>query len=224
MSDDIKKKVRKFIKTERLTTVNNQSLSSAASRLGYTIVYYSRGVNATDVETLISEFHLEGLVKTSNGFLYTSGDYRLIFLNSDLSNDEKTIVLSHEIGHIVCKHLHSDQGIGFDVREEYEANEFSHYLLNPTSLQKIGQTASNHKKTLIAIMLVLTLLIGGIVTSSVVKKHNSYYGEYYITPTGTKYHKKDCVFVKNKNNVRRLTKEEFESGDYTPCEMCLPEE
>lgn len=222
MSDDIRKKVCRFIKDQRLSTVSFQSLSTAAGRLGYTIIYYSRGKNTPETETLISEFQLAVPVKTTNGFLYSNGDYRLIFINQDLADEEKKIVLSHELGHIVCKHLHSGQGIGFDVREEYEANEFSHFLLNPSVTQKTRQSAASHKKAVIAIILTVTLLIGGIVTASVIKTQKSYYGEYYVTSTGSKYHKKDCVFVKNKANVRRLTKEEFESGDYSPCEMCLP--
>ena len=34
-----------------------------------------------------------------------------------------------------------------------------------------------------------------------------------MTPTGNKYHKKDCIFIKGKTNSRRMTKEEFESKD-----------
>ena len=39
---------------------------------------------------------------------------------------------------------------------------------------------------------------------------------------GNKYHEKDCIFVKDKTNVHRMTEEEFESGEYEPCRICLP--
>ena len=50
---------------------------------------------------------------------------------------------------------------------------------------------------------------------------NVYYGEYYVTPSGTKYHTKDCNFVSGKKNIHRLTKEEYESGEYKPCQICI---
>ena len=222
MSHEIKKKVVLFVKSERLSSITYQSLSNAIKNLGYTIISFTRGINDNNVETLISEFHLNDLVNTSNGFIFSSGDYRLLFVNSDLSQNEKTIVLAHEIGHIVCKHVHTDQGIGFDVQDEYEANEFAHYLLNPSVSQKTATWITTHKKAVISIIVVLVLILGGTSVALTVKKQNSYYGEYYITSTGSKYHKKNCVFVKNKNDVRRLTKEEFDSGDYAPCQTCLP--
>lgn len=49
-----------------------------------------------------------------------------------------------------------------------------------------------------------------------------YYGELYITSTGNKYHEKDCIFVKHKDNVERLKIEQFENGEYEPCDICLP--
>ena len=31
-------------------------------------------------------------------------------------------------------------------------------------------------------------------------------------------------YIKDKKDVYRLTKEEFESGNYEPCQACLPDE
>jgi len=224
MSREIKKKVLAFVKTERLTSFNYTSLSNAAKNLGYTIIGFTRGINDENVATLITEFQLNDLVKTSNGFIFSYGDYRLIFINYDLSQREKAIVLAHEIGHIVCKHIHTEQDIGFNVQDEYEANEFAHYLLNPSLSRIIRIWILTHKKAVLALVIFLVFVIVGTSIALTVKTQRSYYGEYYVTSTGSKYHKKDCVFVKNKDNVKRLTKEEFESGNYTPCEMCLPDE
>ena len=46
---------------------------------------------------------------------------------------------------------------------------------------------------------------------------------YYVTPTGKKYHREDCIFIKDKKNVERLTDKEYYSGEYDPCQICLPE-
>ena len=54
------------------------------------------------------------------------------------------------------------------------------------------------------------------------EKEKHYYGTYYITESGNKYHERNCIFVKDKTNIRRMTVEEFESGEYEPCAICLP--
>ena len=102
--------------------------------------------------------------------------------------------------------------------QEHEANEFVHFVLYPTLGMKIAQRRKQIIISLSAIIAAVTIIafIGA------VNQQKTYYGEYYITETGHKYHKADCVFVKNKTNVRRLTEEEFESGDFEACEMCLP--
>ena len=53
-------------------------------------------------------------------------------------------------------------------------------------------------------------------------KQQSYYGEFYITKTGTCYHEKDCIFVKDKTSIQRLTEGDYYSGKYDPCQICLP--
>ena len=133
------------------------------------------------------------------------------------------MVLAHEEGHIYCNHFSTTPIIGKDVVEEHEANEFAHYLLHQTSGQKIGQYISQHKKAVIAIACVIALLIVGCFVYKYIEREQSYYGEYYITSTGNKFHEKDCIFVKDKNNIERLTKEQFEAGEYEPCATCLPE-
>jgi hypothetical protein len=49
----------------------------------------------------------------------------------------------------------------------------------------------------------------------------TYYGEYYVTENGEKYHDEDCIYIKDKSNVHRLTIEEYESGEFEPCQICL---
>ena len=71
-------------------------------------------------------------------------------------------------------------------------------------------------------MILLVLTIGTVIITNVMR-NNAYYGEYYITESGEKYHKEDCIFVKDKKNVERLTETDYYSGEYEPCQICLPE-
>lgn len=223
MSNAIKKITNQFIKQHSISVVNYSTLKDVAKRIGYTIIEFNNIFNDKDVETVIQNLRLSEAVSQSRGFTYVSKDYRLIFINEDLSDDEKTLVLSHELGHIVCEHFTTTPIIGKDVKEEYEANEFSHYLLNQNSLRNLKLTITKHKKKVAVVALSFVAILVTIVTVITINQEQSYYDNCYITSTGNKYHKKDCIFVKDKTTVKRLTKEEYDAGKYEACDMCLPD-
>ncbi len=108
--------------------------------------------------------------------------------------------------------------MGTDVVQEHEANEFVHFVLNPSLRTRIAM----RRKPIIISISVIVLAVVIIAFFRDFNQQKTYYGEFYITDTGHKYHKADCIFVKNKDNVRRLTQEEFDSGEFEACEMCLP--
>ena len=90
-------------------------------------------------------------------------------------------------------------------------------------MQKIKGSISNHKKLTVTLIIVICIAILSASVIFAINKSNSYAGNLYITSTGKCYHKKECIFVKNKTNSKKMTKEEFESGTYSPCDMCLPD-
>ena len=223
MSNAIKKITNQFIKQHSISVVNYSTLKDVVKRIGYTIIEFNNIFNDKDVETVIQNLRLSEAVSQSRGFTYVSKDYRLIFINEDLSDDEKTLVLSHELGHIVCEHFTTIPIIGKDVKEEYEANEFSHYLLNQNAFYNLKLTITKHKKAVVIVASSIVAILVIIVAGIAINKEQSYYGDFYITTTGDKYHQPECIHVKNNNNIDRLTKEQFESGEYEPCGTCLPQ-
>ena len=70
----------------------------------------------------------------------------------------------------------------------------------------------------------LLLLVGIGAGLLLMNQHDKvvYTDNYYRTETGTKYHLRDCMYIKDKTDVYRLTREEFESGEYEPCGACIP--
>jgi hypothetical protein len=84
-------------------------------------------------------------------------------------------------------------------------------------------TIAAHRNVFIASVIILCLIVGSLTVYLIIHNRNIYEDNLYITYTGECYHKKECIFVKNKTNIKRLTKEEFESGTYSPCDMCLPD-
>lgn len=223
MSKAIKKTVNTFIKRHHITTVNYSTLKEVVKNIGFTLIDFNNIFNDKDVETVILNLGLSETVLRSRGFTYADNNYRLVFINEDLCDDEKMYVLSHELGHIICEHYTTAPVIGNDVKEEHEANEFSHYLLKNNLLRNLKIAISEHRRRVFIGTSVLFVILALIVAGLVVNKEKSYYGDFYITTTGEKYHQAECIHVKNNNNVERLTEEQFESEEYEPCGICLPQ-
>ena len=78
-----------------------------------------------------------------------------------------------------------------------------------------------HKVVATIIAVILVLGITSIPIIRQIQLSKSYYGEYYVTENGEKYHTADCPVIKDKTNTHRLTNEEYESGKYEPCQICI---
>lgn len=224
MNKNIKKLTKNFIKKHKLIFIDYSVLKNTAINMGYTVIEFNSIFNEKDVETVIQNLDLCENALKSRGFTYVSTEYRLIFINEDLNDEEKLLVLSHELGHIVCEHFSAAPIIGNDVKEEYEANEFSHYLLKQDVFRKIKNSMLVHRKVCVVVLIAVFLISGAFCSYVMLQNKNIYKDNFYITSTGTRYHKKGCVFVKNKTNIKKLTIQDFEKGIYSPCDMCLPDE
>lgn len=223
-SREIKRRTKKLIKEFDIREVNYESLKKVIGRLGYTVVEFNHILNDGDVAALVSALNLSDKIACSRGFTYADRNYRIVFVHEDLSESEKLLVLSHETGHICLDHMAMASEIGRDVREEYEANEFSHFLLNRGKLDKSRSWLYRHK---LIVILIVAGIAAAITVGAAVSRagaDDKYYGEYYITKTGTKYHKKDCKYLQGKTKIRRMTTEEYESGEYEPCSVCIGED
>ena len=220
---EIQKKVKQFKRKFGLLDCNYAALEKATEKQGYTIVEFNHISNNESVRTLVDSLGLQEYVSHSKGFTYADKNYRIVFIHEDLNEEEKTKVLAHENGHIYLGHFSSSQVIGKDVQEEYEANEFAHYLQTDSVATKMQNGLIKHKKTWLAVVAIVLVLAVALAIFGYIEKEKQYYGEYYITETGSKYHERDCIFVKDKTNTQRLTVEQFESGEYAPCATCLPD-
>ena len=221
-TSEIKKLVTKFRREFSIRDVSVDSLEAAFRKQGFTIIDFNPVVNDLDVTTVINSLGLQNMIGLSNGFVYTDGNYRLLFLNEKLNEEERRVVLAHEEGHYYCGHTNSRTIVGRSVIEEQEANEFSHYLLHGTVKSRVSNTASKYKKPLIIGAVIAGLVAGGCVATKEMHDRQIYEGEYYVTEHGEKYHLKNCVTIED-SDTRRLTKEDVKSGEYEPCSVCQPE-
>ena len=220
----MKHKVGRFLKEFRIREVSSASLVNVLRQQGFTVLEFNRLCNDEELEDLIDALKLRPYIASTKAFTYANADYRLVFVHEELSEREKCMVLAHEAGHIYCAHTEKQPILGEDVRQENEANEFAHCLLHPTVWQKMKMWVRRHKvlTAVLAGMLALLLVGGGIFAWLSSFEHRV--GTYYITETGNRYHTAECGFVKDKDTSRKMTQAEYESGLFTPCSRCLPEE
>ncbi len=154
---EIQKKVKLFQKqyTKERTV---KSFCDALDKLGYTVVFFNAISNEKEVNVLIDHLGLESLIRSQRGFTYATDKYRLVFINEDLAEEEKLVVMAHEIGHIYLRHVSKANIIGNDVIEEHEANEFSHYLLYKSNRTRMVVIISIAGAALLTLIIALSSL------------------------------------------------------------------
>ncbi len=219
---DIKKCVKRFRKEYKINDVTVTSLRDVFKMQGFTVIEFNPVINDKDVETVIRALELSDMIRHSKGFLYIDNNHRLVFINERLTDMEKTLVLAHEEGHYYCRICGIETVAGRDVIEEYEANEFVHYLLKKSYKDHLFGIVSTHRKLFIAGSLTVLLAVSGGIGAKRYHDQKIYEGEYYVTMHGAKYHRKYCVTIEG-HEIRRLTKEDIDSGNYEPCAVCHPE-
>lgn len=100
MDINIKKAVDLYRKKYKLTEITEKSICDTLEKQGYTVVYFNTIVNDDNVTQIISNLKLDDFIVNHKGFTYTNDKYRLVFINEVLSDEERLMVLAHEVGHI----------------------------------------------------------------------------------------------------------------------------
>lgn len=202
-----------------LTHVTLDNLAFLLDQMGYEIIDYSKTRDDNSTWLLLEHYGLANLADLNVAFLYIHGNAKYIFLDESLPAEEKRYALAHELGHIQMKHITSGSFLHGTFQQEHEANEFAHYLLEPSFPIK-GYVWTWHHKIIASIALIC--LVGGCVVYPIASVINSrsYHGGYYVTPHGTHYHVEDCFTIQG-HEMRELSKDEFEENKYLPCSVCI---
>lgn len=158
----IDKEALSFRKEHKIKKASYKVLSEITEKLGYTVILFDPLHNDENVAKLAGALSLGGELLKSRGFTYSSGEFRLVFINDGLSEKEKTIVLSHELGHITLGHTGRAPVIGHDVQEEFEANEFSTFLLKCDSSVFMFFNCRKPLVAVIAAVILLTVIIAAV--------------------------------------------------------------
>lgn len=223
MADSIKKVARSFLREYKIKTLTVDRISEIIRSQGYKIIRFCKAYNDENTEILINGLELNAYIQAYSAFTYVDDKYRLVFLEDNISDEEALVLLTHEEGHIYNEHFGETVIAGKNTMHEFEANEFSHYVLNPTLFNKVTTIIVNHKLISIIAGILALLIIGGCIATPTILKHQSYYGNYYVSPSGTRYHKEDCFYIRDKKTKERVTKDLIIERNLEPCKVCLPE-
>ena len=219
---DIRYKAKKLLLQYGIGKATLENLIYIIEDQGFEIIEYSQQDRSDSVWTVLQTLNLTAYAESGKAFAYRCGKNKLLFVCEEMTANEKLYALAHEEGHIIFGHLYNGTCDSNVVEEEYAANEFAHYLLNPPIWLKFFISVKNHKKQSIWIAVTVLLLIIAIPLTVNIVQNQSYYGEYYVSESGTKYHEKECMTIKGKDNIRRLTEKDYYSGEYEPCQVCNP--
>lgn len=218
-----KRQAKKFISQFKLTEISSASLTDAIEKCGYKVIRYRPYVNKDYVYDLLKELDVLEFSNGEKAFTYSDSDNRFVFLCKDLSEEESCILLSHEAGHIFLHHMGGKVISGQDILNEYEANEFSHYLLSKNLFRKMSfNIRKNRTAYIIASVISLSLLFSAFICVKIFMSDSDSF--YYVSENGEKYHRENCIYIKGKDNLKKYSIDELKSMGYQPCMVCIPDE
>ena len=198
----------------------------------FTIIEYKKHTNSEPVSELINRLRVENETQQYDSFLYIHNNLRFIFINAELSDEDKCSLLRHELGHIIDPNFkNGDVGYSKIKREEF-ANEFSLYSKNPGIIFKFYIFIIRKWKLLIGMIALIACILGlSFIMNSLIIQPTSNVSTsgntdhtYYITSGGKKYHRKFCIIVKYRTNLTEVTCNEAINTGYKPCLVCMPGE
>ena len=165
----------RLLKKYSISSPSLDDLIQIAGANGYEIIDYSLSNNPTNVTTLLHELSLEQLAATRRAFVFKRGEIRLLFVCDSMTSSEKRYAIAHELGHIVMGHLKNELCNDAEIEEEYEANEFAHYLLRPGFTARGAVWVRRHQAISILIVVFVALGIAAIPVTAMILKEQSYY-------------------------------------------------
>ena len=232
---NIKQAATKYIKATK-----RKDLSGAVdylTSLGYSIVTF----NTPDGDAMVKAYGFDWEKDNLKAFTCCETDgINAVFVDGNLHNNDKLYMLLHEIGHIMLNHIGDGKIVHRDkLYSDIEAETFVYEVMNyKNNTGKItgailamiisfsfGYILANNIYTEPAVK---TSVVNTLPQAKQTPNTNIYSVSaenlediVYITATGTKYHLKDCRYVKNKTNITELSKEQAQRK-HTPCSVCNP--
>ena len=195
---------------------------------GYNVVFF----NTEDGDDLLRRYNIDR--KNVPSFIYT-GITKVVFVDDLLHAEDKLYCLLHECGHLIMNHIKENEIHTMSkLSTECEADAFAYSVMKYSPLK----TLRNILLALLAAALIIfgtvsctraqpqkngtsvSSNVSGAITTPRITSENSVSETVYVTPSGTKYHRANCRYVKNKD-ASALSRTKAEKT-HDPCSVCNP--
>lgn len=227
------KEIKKLIKSAKITNfpIGLAEIKQIIQRSGWEIYSYK------DAVEIIDSYNLRGMVEKNDSFASNIGNRIVILYNSEISQLDLPYILAHEIGHIVLGHLGDTNDI---YEKERDCGCFANELL--------GYMPNRMAGIFCGIGAVVAVLVSGIIlfnqnysitqntpqdtgVNITISIDENVLSEHiltettpvYITQYGEKFHLEDCRYIKNKDNLIKVSIAEAVKAGYEHCEICFDE-
>lgn len=229
MNNNVLKVAKKYRRNFIRKQVNVENVISYLSRIGYSVFFYSD----TKGRHLLMEHNLEEHSEKVYALTYSTRNDKLVFVSDKISQEEKLHALLHETGHILLGHLEKRDSVQDDQMAEIQADAFVQYVLFPPKVPVMSYVSL--AVICFAVSGALYAYMGAQPTEPANNTQKTEITDtaatqaptqspsadlVYITKTGTRYHRADCMYTKDKDCIS-ITREEAEKR-YTPCSICRP--
>ena len=224
MNKSIFRLAKKFITKDLKRKLSFETVEKYLNKLGYIVLFYDE----SESSEIIQNYDLVEYSKSCNAFTINDEDIKIVFINKKLSSQDMFYALLHEAGHILLKHLDCRTVTANRNLQEIEADAFVYEVMKYTDKRYIFLL-------LIACITMFGILLGTVITNDAIPQTTistfvpaiaptiapeSQSDIVYVTPSGTKYHRPDCRYVKNKkcSTYQRAQAEQ----KYSACSVCRP--
>lgn len=217
--------------------INTSLIKQKINDHGFKVIYYSHLSNKEKIYKLLTTLNLLEYSASVPAFVYCGEEVKIVFIRENLSEQNELRLLCHELGHIIGNQAGLIPLNDSTIEDEFFANEFAHYMLHPNILTKLIVNCKKHKTKVLLLVSILFLLVlfypfyekiyhntpdTSLFSNTTVtenKKEN-----FFVTPSGKKYHTKNCIHIKNKSNIIDINQYDAEKYGYAPCRDCLNKE
>lgn len=218
-NDVVRRAAKKFIKSVK-GKIDFVSVEEYLRTLGYVVIFF----NTTVGDSELFRYCLTEKATKTKAFTYNS-TAKIIFIDNNVSSEDKTYLLYHETAHIVLGHLdYGRLSTKNSVLLDIEADTFVYEILNPK------------KPDVFMPLLFILVMVCGFAVGALTNRSNADvvpnetinsniitqtdYNWVYITTTGTKFHTQNCTYTKDKD-CARIERTEAEKL-FQPCKVCNP--
>lgn len=228
------KEIKKLIKSTHITNfpIGLPEINQIIKQSGWEIYSYR------DASDIIESFGLRDMVEKNDSFASYISNRIIIFYDDNISQLDFPHVLAHEIGHIVLGHLDNTDDI---YSKERDCNCFANELLRYVPNHKVGIFCGIGAITAILLAVIVVVFnnnytitqnpptdTGVNITISIDKNVLSEHiitetTPVYITQYGERFHLEGCRYIKNKDNLIKVSIAEAIKAGYKHCEICFDE-